>query len=120
MDARQELCNIFENMGLPYWVMHQMPFETAYPPTFCTYLCEDAPFAEHYDNAPHAVISTFAIGIYADDPATLEATEKGLVTRLFSAGWVMYGMGEDVQSDEISHTGRRITAHRIHYVESEE
>lgn len=115
MDARQELIGIFEDMGYPYWMMHQMPNEQKYPPMFFTFLCEDAPYGEYYDNKPCAYIWTFAIGVYGDNPVEVESVTGDLVKRLAASGWIVPDMGEDVQSDEQTHTGRRLTAYKIHY-----
>lgn len=119
MNARNEVFNIIEATGLPCWKMHEMPAETIYPPSFFTYLCESAPFGEYYDNKPFTVLWTFGIGFYSDDPRKVESETSELIKRLLSAGWTVDGKGEDVQSDEPTHTGRRIVAQKIDYFESE-
>ena len=119
MSAREELFGIIEATGLPCWRMHEMPADTVYPSSFFTYLCESAPFSEYYDNEAHAIIWTFAIGFYSDNPHMVESETEELIKRLLSAGWIVDGAGEDVQSDEPTHTGRRIVAYKIDYFESE-
>ena len=119
MNARDEIFSIIGETGLPCWKMHEMPAETVYPSSFFTYLCESAPFAEYYDNKPHAVLWTFGIGFYSNDPRRVESETSELVKRLLSAGWIVDGAGEDVQSDEPTHTGRRVVAQKIDYFESE-
>jgi len=119
MNARDEVFSIIKATGFPCWKMHEMPAETVYPSSFFTYLCEDAPFGEYYDNKPHAVVWTFGIGFYSDDPRRVESETNELIKRLLSAGWIVDGAGEDVQSDEPTHTGRRVVAQKIEYFESE-
>lgn len=119
MSAREEIFNIIEATGFPCWKMHEMPADTVYPSSFFTYLCEDAPFSEYYDNKPTAIIWTFAIGFYSDNPHLVNSEMNELIERLLSAGWIVDGAGEDVQSDEPTHTGRRIAAYKIDYFESE-
>ena len=43
-----------------------------------------------------------------------------LTKRLLAAGWSVPGAGEDVPSDEPTHTGWRITAYYVQNLENEE
>lgn len=119
MDAKETLFNVFDAMGYPYWIMHEMPHETAYPPSFFTYMATDAPFAEFYDNAPRAVAWAFMIGFYTNDPGSIDSEVMRLVRLLRDAGFVMHGLGEDVQSDEPTHIGRRLTLTKLDEFEME-
>lgn len=115
MGARQELISYFEDMGREYWLMGTMPSETVYPASFFTFLCEASPYGEYYDNRPCATQWTFGIGFYSNDPLEVESVPNELIARLAAAGWVIADKGEDVQSDEPTHTGRRFTAYKIEY-----
>lgn len=109
MSVKKELFKIFEELGFPFWLMHQMPDDVAYPNSFFTYLTTDAPYTEYFDNIPLFVSWTFMVGIYTDNPAIMDETIKELVKKLRAAGWTIEGPGEDVQSDEQTHIGRRLT-----------
>lgn len=113
MGAKSELIKVFDSMGYPYWLMHTMPKNQKYPESFFTFLSIDAPFVAHYDNRPHAVSWAFWVGFYSSNPALVDSIPVELTKRLRAAGWVVDGLGEDVQSDEPTHTGRRITAYYI-------
>lgn len=115
MGARQELIGHFEEMGREYWLMGTMPPDKAYPASFFTFLCEASPYGEYYDNKPCATIWTFGIGFYSNDPLEVESVQKELAARLIADGWIVPNKGEDVQSDEPTHTGQRFTAHKIEY-----
>lgn len=119
MSARDEVIGIIEETGFKYWKMHEMPAETAYPSSFFTYLCEDAPFSEFYDNRPTAILWTFAIGFYSNRKRTIDDEMAKLVKRLLAAGWIVDSPGVDVESDEPTHTGQRIIAQKIEQYESE-
>lgn len=119
MNAKQELFDIFEEMGFEYWLMHQMPANKKYPSSFFTYLTTDAPFIEYHDNKPMAVSWAFMIGFYTDDPGIMDITIIRLMNKLQAAGWIVEGPGEDVESDEPTHTGRRLTIGKIELLESE-
>jgi len=113
MNAKEELKKIFDGFGWPSWRMHTMPQKQRYPDAFFTYLSADAPFVAHYNNRPHAVVYSFMIGFYSSDPEKVESVPLELARRLMAAGWTVEGPGDDVKSDEPTHTGRRITAHYI-------
>lgn len=120
MGAKADLVAIFDEMGYPHWLMHTMPASKRYPESFFTFLSIDAPFVAHYDNAPHAVAWAFWIGFYSSKPALMESVPLALAKRLRAAGWIVEGLGEDVQSDEPTHTGRRITAYYLQKIDEEE
>lgn len=113
MGVKAELETIFDAMGYPWWLMHTMPADEIYPESFFTYLAGDAPFTEYYDNQPHAVVHNFMIGFYSSDPEKVEAVPLELAQRLRAAGWRFPGLGEDVESDEPTHTGRRFAAQYV-------
>ena len=115
MSVKKELFKIFEELGFPFWLMHQMPDDVAYPHSFFTYLMTDAPFVEYFDNKPFSVDWKFMIGFYTDDPAIMDETVMELIEKLHAAGWTVEGPGEDVQSDEQTHTGRRLTISKTEF-----
>ena len=117
MTAKEQLIEIFDGFGYPSWLMHTMPADEAYPDAFFTFLAVDAPFTAHYDNAPHAVAWAFMVGFYANNPALVDSVPLELARRLRAAGWIAEGLGEDVQSDEPTHTGKRITAYYVQHIE---
>lgn len=113
MGAKSDLIAILDGMGYPSWLMHTMPAEERYPESFFTFLAIDAPFTAFYDNRPHAAVWAFWIGFYSSDPALVESVPVELAARLQAAGWTVPGLGEDVRSDEPTHTGRRISAYYV-------
>lgn len=118
MKAR--LIAILEEMGYPCWLMHTMPASMAYPESFFTYMAIDTPFKAYYDNRPHAVAWAFWIGFYSSNPALVESVPKELAARLIAEGWAVPGLGEDVQSDEPTHTGWCITAYYVQNLDNKE
>lgn len=116
-DPTSELLSILKAISPIIWLMHTMPNTAAYPETFFTYLPIDAPFVMHYDNRPHAVVWAFWIGFYSSDRSRVLTMPRELTKRLLAAGWVVPGLGEEVQSDEPTHTGWRLTAYRVEEIE---
>ena len=119
MDAKETLFSVFDAMGCPYWIMHEMPHEIDYPPAFFTYMTTDAPFMEFHDNMPRGVAWAFMIGFYTDDPGNIDSKVVQLVRLLHAAGFVVHGLGEDVRSDEPTHVGRRLTCTYLEQFEME-
>lgn len=114
------LIAIFKEMGYPYWLMHTMPASQRYPESFFTFLAIDAPFKAYYDNRPHAIAWAFMIGFYSSNPRLRKSVRLELVKKLQAAGFVVPGLGEDVPSDEPTHTGWRITAYYVQNIDKEE
>lgn len=120
MGAKSELINILESMGYRVWLMHTMPLTQVYPESFFTYMAIDTPFTAHYNNRPHAIVWAFWIGFYSSNATLVESVPVELTRRLLDAGWVVPGLGEDVQSDEPTHTGWRLTAYYVQEINNEE
>lgn len=117
---KSKLLAILEGMGYETWLMHTMPLSKKYPDSFFTYMVIDAPFKAHYDNRPHAIVWGFWIGFYSSNPSLVESVPMELTKRLLDAGWSVPGAGEDVPSDEPTHTGWRLTAYYVQNLENEE
>lgn len=113
MGVKSKLIAILEGMGYEVWLMHSMPRNHKYPESFFTYLTTEAPFTAYYDNRPHAAVWSFWIGFYSSKPELVESVPVELAKRLQDAGWTVPGLGEDVESDEQTHTGWRITAYYV-------
>lgn len=120
MSVKDNLKEVLDGFGYPSWLMHTMPADEVYPESFFTYLAIDAPFMAHYDNASHAVAWAFWIGFYSSDPEKVDSMPLELALRLRAAGWISDGLGEDVQSDEPTHTGKRITAYYVQNLDQRE
>lgn len=120
MGAKSDLIDIFDEMGYPHWLMHTMPASEPYPESFFTFMVTEAPFEAFYDNQPHSIVWGFAIGFYSSDPALMESVPLELARRLRAAGWVVPDAGEDVPSDEPTHTGWRMSAWHVQRINDEE
>lgn len=120
MSAKSELIAIFDDMGYEHWLMHTMPTSQVYPESFFTFLSTDAPFMAHFDNMPHSILWQFEIGFYSSDPEKVESVPQELARRLLGAGWIVPGLGADVESDEPTHTGRRFSAWHVQRINNEE
>lgn len=77
----------------------------AYPSEFVTFFTTQAADLAHYDNAARAVGWSFAVIYYSDDPTQVNTKPFEIAAALRAAGFIQQNRGQDVLSDEPTHTG---------------
>ncbi len=92
----------------------------AYPDSFFTFWCNDSFDGNHYDNQEISVIESFDVNAYSTDPATTYSMLAQARTLLKQNGFIISGTGYDVPTDEVTHTGRGMTASFNKYKTQEE
>ena len=80
------------------------PNET-YPDEFVTFWTPNTEDAAHYDNKTAAVVWTFYVIYYSNDPNKVNTKPLEIAADLKAAGFVQQGKGYDILSDEHTHTG---------------
>lgn len=79
--------------------------EEAYPKTFVTFWTDSTDDGAHFDNKTNSVVWSFSVMLYSDDPATVNTKPDEIRTALKAAGFIPQGKGNDLLSDEPTHTG---------------
>lgn len=79
--------------------------EAAYPSEFVTFWTTSTESISHYDNAVDAVSWLFYVMYYSNDPAQVNTRPREIAAALNAAGFVQQGKGNDLLSDEQTHTG---------------
>ena len=79
--------------------------EEPYPDTFATFWTNSTDDNAHYDNNTHSVDWAFSLILYSNDPATVNTKPNEIRAVLQAAGFIPQGKGQDVPSDEPTHTG---------------
>lgn len=79
--------------------------EEAYPDDFVTYFISTTADTSHYDDTVHSVAWYFSVIHYSNDPAIVNTKPFELMADLRAAGFIPQGEGQDVMSDEPTHTG---------------
>lgn len=92
----------------PVFLQGTLNEAAAYPPSFFTIWNNETPDGNHYDNDAAAFNWEFSVYFYSNDPASVNTVLAAARTALKSAGWAVQGLGYDVTSDEVTHTGRGI------------
>lgn len=82
-----------------------MQADAEYPAEFVTFWTPATADASHYDNAPRATKWTFAVIYYSNDPVKVNTKPRQIAADLRAAGFIPQGKGNDILSDEPTHTG---------------
>ena len=76
-----------------------------YPAEFVTFWTPSTGDAAHYDNGVAAVFWSFSVIYYSNDPRKVNTKPFEIAAALKAAGFVQQGKGNDIPSDEPTHTG---------------
>lgn len=79
--------------------------DALYPSEFITFWAFSTNDNAHYDDAVHSVDWYFNVMVYATDPDRVKALSDAARTALKAAGFIPQGKGNDLASDEPTHTG---------------
>ena len=109
------LISILESFGYPVMRQGSLAPSAAYPATFITFWNNDETGKSFYDNITAAVIYSYGVNVYSNSPDTTYSVLRAVRTALISSGWIIPDRGHDAYSDEITHTGRGLTAVYLDY-----
>lgn len=79
--------------------------DEGYPADFVTFWTPNTDDAAHYDNDVAAVDWQFFVIYYSNDPVKVNTKPLKIAADLKAAGFVQQGRGNDIPSDEKTHTG---------------
>lgn len=89
------------------YLQGSLPPEEDYPPSFFTFWNFET-LERYYDDEPWACTWSYDVNFYTSDPAIRISTMKDAAIALRAAGYVVEGVGEDIDSDVQTHTGRTL------------
>lgn len=78
--------------------------EETYPDTFITFWA-NTDDGEHFDNVTKSYNWAFTVILYSNNPAIVNEKINEIRDALKAAGFIPQGKGQDVPSDEPTHTG---------------
>ena len=105
-----KLIELLETFGYPVFRQGSMADDAEYPDSFFTFWNRDSSDHAHYDNNEYGIEWVFDVNFYSNNPALTYSQLAAARTLLKENGWVVSGKGYDMASDEITHTGRGMTA----------
>ena len=109
----QELFNLFEEIGLPYYRQGSMSDED-YQPSFFTFWNVDTPNDSFYDNAEHRFIEYIQVGFYTSDASKIYSVMEDFIERAKAKGFVLEGRPKDANADKANYYGRVCYIRIIH------
>lgn len=108
MDVKQLLIDTISSFNYPIYQQGSMSDSDTYPDSFFTFFNNSTNDDDFFDNQETIIIWDFDLNIYSLDPEVVNATLREAKPLLKAAGFIVDGVGYDVISDEVTHTGRGI------------
>lgn len=102
---KQKLITALQSFGYPVYLQGTINPEETYPNTFITFFTDITENGTHYDNKTNSVHWSFSVILYSNDPVTVNTKPDEIRAALKAAGFIPQGKGNDVLSDEPTHTG---------------
>lgn len=107
---KQKLIDILEQFCEGHvYLQGTMNPDEAYPADFVTFWTADTEDGEHFDNVVAAIHWTFQVMYYSNNPVDVNTKPQAIAAALKAAGFVQSGRGNDLLSDEPTHTGWAMT-----------
>ncbi len=101
--AALETCG-FVN-GTTLFLQGTLAANEPYPDNFVTFWTDYTDDNTHFDNETISVDWHFTVIYYSNDPEKVEKKPIDIINALRAAGFIPQGEGQDIPSDEQTHTG---------------
>lgn len=79
--------------------------DAAYPETFVTFWTDYTADSAHYENRTDSVEWHFTVILYSSNATTVNTKPAEIRAKMKEAGFLPQGKGNDIPSDEKTHTG---------------
>lgn len=112
----QELFNLFDEIGLPYFRQGSLS-DADYKPSFFTFWNIDTPNDSFYDNAEHRFIEYVQVGFYTNDASKIYSVMDDFIERAKAKGFAVDGRAKDANADKDNYFGRVCYIRIIHKLE---
>lgn len=111
----QELFELFEEIGLPYFRQGSLSDED-YKPSFFTFWNTDTVNDSFYDDKEHRYIEDVQIGFYTNDASKIYSVMDDFIQRAEAKGFVVEGRARDADADQADYFGRICYIRIIHNI----
>lgn len=102
---KQKLIDALKQFGFPVFLQGTLNPNEAYPDHFFTIWTDYTADNAHYDNGVHSVDWNFTVIFYSIRPASVQTVPQIVRDVLRNNGFIPQGKGQDIPSDEPTHTG---------------
>ena len=110
------LINELNKFGYPVFLQGSLNADEAYPETFITFFTDYTTDGSHYENNVNSVKWNFRIILYSSYPKIVNEKPIEIINALRKVGFIPQGKGQDVPSDEPTHTGWAMHYKYIEYL----
>lgn len=111
----QELFELYEEIGLPYFRQGSMS-DKDYPSSFFTFWNIQTENDSFYDNEEHRYIEYVQVGFYTNDASKIYSVMDDFIARAKSKGFVIDGRARDADADKADYFGRVCFIRIIHNI----
>ena len=102
---KQKLIKTLSAFDYPVYLQGTLNPEEAYPHTFITFFVDSTNDNGHFENKTNAIDWAFSVILYSNDPEIVNTKPNEICAALKAAGFIPQGKGNDIMSDEPTHTG---------------
>lgn len=102
---KQKLIKTLSAFGYPVLLQGTLNPEEAYPNTFITFFVDSTDDNGHFENKTNSVNWSFSVILYSNDPEIVNTKPDEIRAALKAVGFIPQGKGNDILSDEPTHTG---------------
>lgn len=106
---KSELISGLENCGFvngaTIMLQGTLAPDSPYPDNFITIWTDYTADHSHFDNVVKSVEWHFTVILYSIDPDFLKTKSNEIIKTLRGVGFIPQGKGQDIPSDEATHTG---------------
>ena len=102
---KELLLKTLKSFGYPVKLQGTLNADEAYPDTFITFWVDGSSDNSHYDDECSAIDWDFSVILYSNNPTTVNEKPSEIIAAMKAAGFIPQGRGNDIPSDEPTHTG---------------
>lgn len=112
---KQLLIDVLNKFGYPVFLQGTLNADEAYPDSFITFWTDEVTDEAHYDDKTTSYAWNFTVIFYSSDPLLVNSKPEEIRKALVNSGFISNGKGQDVISDEPTHTGWAMDFIKLEY-----
>lgn len=101
----QELFELFDEIGLPYYRQGSMS-DADYKPDFFTFWNIDTPNLQIRDNEARSYVEYVQVGFYTNNAENIYSVMDNFISNAKAKGFVVVGRAQDANADKDNYFGR--------------
>ena len=111
------LINELEKFGYPVYLQGSLNADEDYPETFITFFTYTTD-GSHSDNNVNSIEWNISVILYSSEPKIVNEKPIEIINALKNVGFIPQGKGQDIPSDEPTHTGWAMDFKYIEYLKN--